>query len=213
MAEPILGLRAICAVDGCERRAWAREWCSMHYGRWRTHGTTDLLPNTKSNLSVGTPAKCRECDAPFLKYRAPNIFCSKRCNSRAGRRKRGRRVVGDVIGPRPCDWCTQPYMIVIRRGGKSRSKYCSVSCKNDAIHFGRQYGVTYDEWQALKALTHCELCGVAFGKGRNLPVVDHDHATGVVRGRICNGCNTLLGHLRDSPALALSAISYLTRQP
>lgn len=27
-----------------------------------------------------------------------------------------------------------------------------------------------------------------------------------------DGCE-LLGHLRDSPALALSAISYLTRQP
>ena len=32
-----------CSVDGCDRPAQSRGWCSAHYMRWHRHGTTDLL--------------------------------------------------------------------------------------------------------------------------------------------------------------------------
>jgi len=28
----------ICAIVGCESPVYAREWCSLHYNRWRTNG-------------------------------------------------------------------------------------------------------------------------------------------------------------------------------
>lgn len=33
----------ICAVAGCDRQPKARGWCSLHYGRWQNHGTTEAL--------------------------------------------------------------------------------------------------------------------------------------------------------------------------
>lgn len=30
--------KATCSVEGCERTREKREWCSMHYKRWRLHG-------------------------------------------------------------------------------------------------------------------------------------------------------------------------------
>ena len=27
-----------CSIDGCEKRHYARGWCSMHHARWRAHG-------------------------------------------------------------------------------------------------------------------------------------------------------------------------------
>ena len=30
----------VCNIDGCERKHYARGWCTLHYGRWFAKGTT-----------------------------------------------------------------------------------------------------------------------------------------------------------------------------
>lgn len=37
----------VCSIDGCDRAIRARGWCSLHYKRWRAHGTTDLIPKVR----------------------------------------------------------------------------------------------------------------------------------------------------------------------
>lgn len=58
----------------------------------------------------------------------------------------------------------------------------------------------------------CAICRRATGASRKLSV-DHDHATGFVRGLLCRPCNTLLGHIRDNPELALGIYRYLNEPP
>lgn len=41
--------------------------------------------------------------------------------------------------------------------------------------------------------------------------VDHDHATGTIRGLLCNECNTAIGRLGDNVEGLLRALRYLTR--
>lgn len=64
------------------------------------------------------------------------------------------------------------------------------------------------EYRAAQVV--CELCGGGFTE-KNPPVVDHDHSTGVIRGVLHRGCNSMLGIiengrarylLRDLPRLA-----------
>lgn len=53
---------------------------------------------------------------------------------------------------------------------------------------------------------HCECCG-----DMKKLVVDHDHATGLMRGLLCHHCNMMLGHALDNPARLELGAAYLRK--
>lgn len=57
---------------------------------------------------------------------------------------------------------------------------------------------------ARSSQARCVICG-----SRNNLVVDHDHHTDLIRGVLCNVCNTGLGIFHDSPRKLRRAIKYL----
>lgn len=69
-----------------------------------------------------------------------------------------------------------------------------------------KYKISLEEARDLLEKTSCEICGVEEKLN-----IDHDHATGAVRGRLCVNCNAGLGHFRDSISLLKEAIKYMTR--
>jgi len=82
----------------------------------------------------------------------------------------------------------------------------------------RQFGITLVEYDRLLAEQGgmCAICkGVASSRaGRKKALsVDHDHVTGVIRGLLCETCNTGLGMFRDDPALFATAGEYLRTHP
>lgn len=58
----------------------------------------------------------------------------------------------------------------------------------------------------------CWICRRATGRTKRL-AVDHDHATGKVRGILCGPCNSLLAHVRDEVDVLLRAVEYLRDPP
>ena len=54
----------------------------------------------------------------------------------------------------------------------------------------------------------CAICGM-----KPEARVEHDHATGQVRGLLCQSCNVALGFLRDDPNRLKTAIAYLENPP
>jgi hypothetical protein len=71
----------------------------------------------------------------------------------------------------------------------------------------RNYGLTLEDYRALVARqgNACAICGKS---GLRL-CIDHCHATGKVRGLLCNRCNTGLGCYADDPKLTAAATAYL----
>ncbi len=69
-----------------------------------------------------------------------------------------------------------------------------------------KYGLSAAEVEAMLEAQGgvCAIC-------RTAPAVhvDHDHATGKVRGMLCFNCNAALGHLRDDPMLFRRGLRYL----
>ena len=50
------------------------------------------------------------------------------------------------------------------------------------------------------------------GNSRSLST-DHDHRTGVVRGKLCKHCNDLLGRIKDDPEYFRRMVAYLANPP
>ena len=81
------------------------------------------------------------------------------------------------------------------------------------------YGLTVADYNALLREQGgvCAICGKdepnAHGRnGKKFRLsVDHCHATGGVRGLLCQKCNRAIGLLGDDPVLMRKAISYLLR--
>ena len=77
----------------------------------------------------------------------------------------------------------------------------------------RKYGIGIEEFNRIleKQRGCCAICGdsdngVSWGKNLH---VDHCHRTGVVRGILCQPCNTSIGKMKDSPELLRKAAKYL----
>lgn len=79
----------------------------------------------------------------------------------------------------------------------------------------KEYGLTERSYADLLAAQggRCAVCGSADPrrKGDTNFVVDHDHATGRVRGLLCHHCNRALGLFQDSEELLLKAAAYLSK--
>lgn len=112
-----------------------------------------------------------------------------------------------------CRWCATTF------SPKAPSHhYCSQLCAENAAsekYLWQTYKISLNDYLSLyeKQDKKCAICG-SFGfkmqaHHKLLLVVDHDHATGKVRGLLCHNCNRGLGLLQDSSDNLLAAIGYI----
>lgn len=84
-------------------------------------------------------------------------------------------------------------------GGETLSRYYQRTYGIDTTQYGEMY---------LQQRGKCAICQRR-PKGQDPLAVDHDHATGKVRGLLCRGCNTGLGCFEDDMASLGRAVAYL----
>lgn len=86
--------------------------------------------------------------------------------------------------------------------------------REDAI-IRRQYGISMDDFNKLINIQNssCAICSKPIEALRRRMNIDHCHETNKVRGILCTGCNTGLGHLGDNIDGLKKAIAYLENPP
>lgn len=108
-----------------------------------------------------------------------------------------------------CKPCTSKYMRERQKRlppvpyGRGRDK-----------HLRQRYGISHAEYDVLLQAQGggCAICGSTEpGKGFKHFHVDHDHATGQVRGLLCAPCNQALGLFREDSSVLQQAVAYLSR--
>lgn len=122
-----------------------------------------------------------------------------------------------------CPRCTQTLPLdlfaINRSSSRGISAYC-LDCHNLVVrenveknhgstrnfHLKRRYGVTAEQ-VAEMAAEFGGMCAIC--EERPAAHVDHDHATGEIRGILCFTCNAGLGNFRDRPDLLDKAVHYL----
>jgi len=78
----------------------------------------------------------------------------------------------------------------------------------------QKFGITLDQYNSMHEAQNglCKICGNPEELDRRL-AVDHNHATGQVRGLLCFRCNTVVGHIEAQgiPMIA-SILNYLDEE-
>lgn len=194
--------KATCSVDGCDLQVAAQGLCDTHYRRQRRYGTTDA------------PERPTVCVVPHC---GRPVAANALCDMHYRRQKSGRD------SERYCRQCGT----LLDVNAHATRKFCSDECRERWEYLERlatsretqlkRYGLTVETYDAMLASQHgaCAICGSTDPKGRKgspFFVVDHDHATGAVRGLLCAPCNSGLGLLMDSTEILEKALAYLRRE-
>lgn len=185
------------AFSDSPKAAARRKYCSVAC----YHNVIDAQAKA-STVAVA----CRTCATEFTTNRVrPAIYCSGSCRGAAARL------------PRPdlaCSECGAPLKIAFP---STRRRFCGIKCSAASQRTSRTSSyqpllLTAKERTVVvaelrqKQCNMCAICGSTFVRS---PHLDHDHATGQVRGLLCNRCNTGLGMFKDSTELLAKATHYL----
>jgi hypothetical protein len=127
-------------------------------------------------------------------------------------------------------WCSgcqenrplQDFSFQVRRGKTTPRCFCKTCTSTNnakrneyfrAWKAKKLYGLDENQLSDLyeKSEGKCEICGIPETKVRGSLCIDHDHASGVVRGLLCRNCNSGMGKLGDSVDMLNRAIAYLNR--
>lgn len=83
-------------------------------------------------------------------------------------------------------------------------------------NWAKKYGITEDQYHAMldRQDGMCAICGTTSNRYGDETerhfAVDHDHATGEVRGLLCQTCNRMIGLANDSVEMLRKAMEYLS---
>lgn len=161
------------------------------------------------------PRTCARCGQSFTSPWAKTRYCSEVCRVDARLEKLRTERRTKVTG-RLCKHCGRQVPETRRLNARYCDRYCKAQAQQARIAGPHRHRVSADAYARLLAAQggRCAICGTESpGTVQRVFAMDHDHATGEVRGLLCYRCNIGIGNLGDDPDRIESAARFLRRPP
>lgn len=191
-------IQKILEANGVEaRKTWTRKGASND----RVYAFDDRLPELKARYEAGESSEDLAAELGVPSASTMLVIL----------RKAGAQIRSN--GPRPrvefrpgevcCGICKE---WVAEKDYDARTGSCKSCARRRWLK--RAYGITPEQYDAMLTAQGgvCSVCGSApdhtrnsgeAGRKKTVLCVDHDHATGKVRGLLCSDCNRALGLMDD----------------
>lgn len=180
-----------------ERNAYHRQWSAAHRVGTRA---------AKAKWRAKNPDRVRA-----LKRRYANSAKGREAANAYARKWRAANPEHDR-GLRRAWAAANPDKVKAQKLRRRLKKWPADQAAARAWALQRHYQLSVPEYDALLLAQagRCAICGTdkANGRGDKLHV-DHDHESGLIRGLLCNKCNSALGYFNDSPKRLRRAAAYL----
>lgn len=172
--------------------------CGSHFGHAKR--AERELSGFRAGASGTRTSPCREprCARP---REVGSWFCSPGCRADVA-------AWLVAVAPGACASCLKPI-----EGRRTGARFCSASCRRFAQHTRRKYGLSIAQYVA-RVRAPGVVCEISADRPtKKWLCLDHDHATGALRGTLCDPCNRGLGRAQDDPALLRTLASYVESRP
>lgn len=187
-------------------------------------------PSRQRTKTVLSERACKQCEKHFRPTHKAQRYCGPRCIKAANAAKARRQYRIHIDRNRSYG---REYSAAYRAKNPNYQKdYRHRTLERHRIleaarrkknadryldrHLRRAYGITLDEYYRMLREQDgcCAICRAREGRSKSGGVrlhVDHDHATGTVRGLLCHACNCGIGYLADDPQRMHAAVRYIER--
>lgn len=159
-------------------------WSASLQAKWRRPTHCACRPSSLEGSVNKTDKRCEVCGEAYRGLPGKRQrYCSRKCRFGNPAARRKRRAI-------------------------SRNHYLANKSTYIEGNRRRLFNLTPEMWDRQAAFQQgaCAICS----KYTNL-CIDHDHASGKLRGLLCSRCNHALGHMQDSARIAGACAVYLER--
>jgi hypothetical protein len=197
-----------------ERRAYDNAYYTTHYAADKRSPEEKIIRAARDKIFYSEhreelQARAR---ANYAAHREEYRASAKRYNDAHKEKNRARAKAWRDAHLEHCRALQKVSYIAHREENRAKGKLYYASRKEhyQARGLKRRYGLNP---ATLNAMIDgqgglCAICRKP-GWGNKRPHVDHDHATGKIRGALCQACNSVLGYARDDAQILRRAADYL----